>query len=128
MDNNNFIEKLAAQFGQSATVKNVFGEPIQAADKTIIPVVQIAYGCGGGYGQGKNKMPAAKELSGEGRHDFGEGAGGGGGMIARPKGVFEITENSTKFIPACTAKILIAGLVAGFLIKTILFRRRRKMT
>jgi len=58
MENGNFIEKLASQFGQSASVKNVYGEPIQAGDKTIIPVAQIAYGLGGGYGQGnKRKRP-----------------------------------------------------------------------
>ena len=58
MENVNFLEKLSSQFGQNATVKNVFGEPIQAGNKTIIPVAKIAYGLGGGYGQGKKKKLA----------------------------------------------------------------------
>jgi uncharacterized spore protein YtfJ len=41
MSNENFLEKLATQFSQSASVKNVYGEPVQAGDKTIIPVAQI---------------------------------------------------------------------------------------
>jgi len=59
MENGFFLEKLASLFGQNASVKNVFGEPIKAGDKTIIPVAQIAYGLGGGYGHGvKKKKPS----------------------------------------------------------------------
>ena len=56
METGNFIEKLASQFGQNASVKNVYGDPIQAGNKTIIPVARIAYGLGGGYGQGDKKL------------------------------------------------------------------------
>lgn len=38
MENENFIEKLASQFGQNASVKNVYGDPVQVGNKTIIPV------------------------------------------------------------------------------------------
>jgi uncharacterized spore protein YtfJ len=51
MANENFIEKLASGLGQTASVKNVFGEPIQVGDKKIIPVARITYGFGGGYGE-----------------------------------------------------------------------------
>ena len=92
MENGNFIEKLASQFGQSASVKNVYGEPVQAGDKTIIPVAQIAFGLGGGYGQGNKKkkpnLPAdnTNTASNEKEDNIGQGAGGGGGLYARPKG------------------------------------------
>lgn len=36
MGTENFIE--------NTTIKNVYGEPVRAGDKTIIPVAQIAYG------------------------------------------------------------------------------------
>ena len=51
MENGNFLEKMASQFGQNASVKNVYGEPVRAGEKIIIPVARIAYGLGGGYGQ-----------------------------------------------------------------------------
>lgn len=38
MENENFIENIATRLGQVASVKNVYGEPIVAGDKTIIPV------------------------------------------------------------------------------------------
>src|SRR5689334_5663472 len=97
MANENFLEKLAAQLAQSASVKNVYGEPIRAGDKTIVPVAQIAYGFGGGYGHGKNKMKPKTEPA-ETNQNGGEGAGGGGGIMAKPKGVYEITPTCTRFI------------------------------
>jgi uncharacterized spore protein YtfJ len=121
MNNENFIEKLASQFGQSASVKNVYGDPITAGDKTIIPVAHIAYGCGGGYGHGKKRGFADKA-----DNDIGEGAGGGGGMFAKAKGVYEITPTCTRFVPASGNKILVAGLVVGFILRGILFSRKKK--
>jgi hypothetical protein len=39
MENMNFLENLATRLGQNASVKNVYGEPVIAHDKTIIPVL-----------------------------------------------------------------------------------------
>src|SRR3954464_13471218 len=109
METPDFLENLASQFGVNASVKNVFGEPIQAGDKTIIPVAQIAYGLGGGYGQGPKKgklaMQNADDMQQNG--DKGEGAGGGGGMYAKPKGVYEVTPRGTRYIPAIDAKQIV---------------------
>jgi uncharacterized spore protein YtfJ len=117
MDNNNFIENIATPLQHNASVRNVFGEPITAQGKTIIPVAQIAFGFGGGFGQ-KNKPSVNDSSKGE------EGAGGGGGMFARPKGVYEVTDSGTRFIPVNnTMQLLLAGL-AGFLIRGWLLRRR----
>jgi uncharacterized spore protein YtfJ len=125
MGNENFIEKLAAQLGQSASVKNVYGEPIQAGDKTIVPVAQIAYGFGGGYGHGKNKLKQQKEPA-DINHEMGEGAGGGGGIVAKPKGVYEIAPTCTRFIPASGTKILVTGLAIGFIMRGLFSRKRNK--
>ena len=124
MDNENFIERLAAQFAQSASVKNVYGEPVQAGDKTIIPVAQIVYGYGGGYGRGKDKMKQ-KESSRVDGNSIGEGAGGGGGLVARAKGVYEITPTSTRFIPASGTKILLTGLLIGFVMRGFFFHKSK---
>jgi uncharacterized spore protein YtfJ len=121
MDNENFMERLAAQFAQSASVKNVYGEPVQAGDKTIIPVAQIAYGYGGGYGRGKDKMKQ-KESSRVDGNSVGEGAGGGG-LVAKAKGVYEVTPTSTRFIPASGTKILLTGLLIGFLMRGFFFHK-----
>lgn len=126
MENENFIEKLANQFGQRATVKNVFGEPIQAGDKTIIPVAQIAFGLGGGYGQGNKKYKQGQPTNSAeaaGENSIGHGAGGGGGLYARPKGVYEVTAGSTRFIPAGSTRQMIMGIAIGFLIKAWFFRK-----
>jgi uncharacterized spore protein YtfJ len=126
MDNTNFIEKLASQFGQNASVKNVYGEPIIAGEKTIIPVAQIAYGLGGGYGHGKNKLKQLNESQEANKEGItGEGSGGGGGMLAKPKGVYEITGAGTRFIPASGNKILVTGIVLGFILRGLFFSRKR---
>ena len=53
MENINFLENIAQRLGQTASVRNVYGEPKIVGDKTIIPVAQIMYGFGGGYGYGR---------------------------------------------------------------------------
>ena len=86
----------------SAAVKSVYGDPISAAGKTIIPVARIAYGFGVGSGKG----------SGPGLP--GEGEGGGGGVVAAPAGVFEVTGSHTRFVPLHESRnLLLAGLI-GF--------------
>lgn len=126
MANENFIEKLAAGFNGSASVKNVYGEPVQVGDKTIIPVACIAYGMGGGFGQGPKpgKMGTQEREPGQ-PAPVGEGAGGGGGMYAKAKGVFEITPKLTRFIPVNGAREILMGVAIGFLIKAFFFSRKR---
>jgi uncharacterized spore protein YtfJ len=101
MENTSFLESLAARFGQNASVKNVYGEPITAQGKTIVPVAHIAMGLGGGYGHG-NKNGKGKQLENTSliTKEIPEGAGAGGGMFATAKGVYKITDTGTKFIPA----------------------------
>ncbi len=82
---------------KSATVRSVFGDPVSAQGKTIIPVARIAYGFGGG--------------SGKGRQGPGEGQGAGGGVYAVPLGALEITDTGTRFISLYEKRrLLIAGL------------------
>src|SRR3954471_12126620 len=111
MENNNFLEALAARFGQNASVKNVYGEPITTQGRTIIPVAQIAMGLGGGHGQKNNKHKNAGTNREEPEDNKGEGAGAGGGMYATAKGVYEISEKSTRFIPANAMKQLLTSAV-----------------
>src|SRR5580765_6949991 len=111
MENINFLENFVAGLGQNATVKNVFGEPVIAHGKTIIPVATVLYGFGGGQGQGKKNPSNVKkqDQNEENEKPTGEGSGGGGGLIAKPKGVYEISDKCTRFIPAnYTRQLIIA--------------------
>jgi len=122
MKDENFLETLAASLNQSASAKNVFGEPVRAGDKVIIPVAQVMLGMGGGYGQGNQqnkqlRLPDPSRTVSSGQPETpAEGVGGGGGMRIVAKGVFEITPKATRFIPAHNLRQLLIVLTAGFLL------------
>lgn len=131
MENENFLAKFADKIGQNTSVKNVFGEPIQVGEKTIIPVAQIALGVGGGYGQmGKKNKKApysdSSETSSKDMQEDNEGAGGGVGMYAKAKGIYEITPTSTRFIPLQNMTQLLTSVAIGFLVSRWFFPRRVK--
>ena len=45
------LKTIADGFQSSATVKNVYGEPISKGDTTVIPVARLSYAFGGGGGR-----------------------------------------------------------------------------
>src|SRR5437762_13177403 len=61
------LQSLHENLAGRAQVKSVFGDPVTAGEKTIIPVAKIAYGFGAGAGTGGMGDTKPK------------GAGGGGG-------------------------------------------------
>ena len=87
----------------SANVKAVYGEPVVAQGKTIIPVAKIMYGYGGGAGTGGAGNSMAR----------GEGGGGGGGARAIPVGVVEVSDAGTRFVPISDRKKLAGAVVMG---------------
>lgn len=111
MDLEKYFDSLQERIANSAHVKTVFGEPVTAQGKTIIPVARIRYGFGGGMGRG----PSRNE------NQLGEGGGGGGGVIAHPVGVVEITAEGTRFVPIHNRRplraLLVLGLIAGYLLR-----------
>lgn len=121
------MEKLAAGLGQSGSIKNVMGEPIQVHHKTVIPVARVAYGFGGGFGNGRKTHPGQSTGAGDGTQSAVEqGAGGGGGVHVNLKGVYEITPVSTRFIPANPLRYVFIGMVAGFLLQAFLFPKKKR--
>ncbi|MDI7276718.1 MAG: spore germination protein GerW family protein [Anaerolineae bacterium] len=81
-----FFDAMASAIG----VDRVFGEPVRAGDRVVIPVAETSMGGGAGYGRGTG------DGEGEARGvRFGVGGGGGGGattravavVIAEPGGV-----------------------------------------
>ena len=89
-----------------ASVDAVFGQPVTAGEKVIIPIARVMYGFGLGFGEGADQEA--------GESDGGAGAGGGGGMGARPLGVIEITPERTRIEPYVNEQaVTLAGILFG---------------
>jgi uncharacterized spore protein YtfJ len=105
------IERLVSGVG----VRTVYGEPIQAGDRTIVPVARVGFGFGGGGGS----HPRPGE-------DGDEGGGGGGGGSTRPVGVVEITPAGTRFVPIHDRRALAGAFAVGVLVGLLLRARCRR--
>lgn len=108
-----YYQSFAEKLHHSAAVETAYGEPIQAAGRTIIPVARVAYGFGGG--------PATQ---GDG-DSVTEAAGGGGGVSTTPLGVFDVTPEGTRFIGTSGWKKAAGWLVVGVGVGFFLGRRSR---
>jgi uncharacterized spore protein YtfJ len=86
-----------------ASVKAIYGEPISAQGKTVIPVAKAMYAYGAGAGAGGVGDTSAR----------GEGGGGGGGGRAIPVGVIEISDQQTRFVPITDRTKLTGAVLAG---------------
>jgi uncharacterized spore protein YtfJ len=114
-----FLQSLSENLRGSANVKTVYGEPIQADGKTIIPVARVAYGLGGGYGKVDHRD------GNEQGDEVPVGQGGGGGVTVNPIGVFEVTQEQTRFIPLGGKKIKwAAAFFAGFVMAKLMSRKK----
>ena len=98
-----FLQSLKESVLGQANVKGIYGEPISAHEKTIIPVAKIMYGYGAGAGTGGVGDTSAR----------GEGGGGGGGVRAVPVGVIEVSNQQTRFVPITDRRKLTCALLAG---------------
>ena len=97
IDPKEMLETLVDHLAVTAQVQNVFGDPIEAHGKTIIPIARVSYCLGAG--------------------------GGGGGMVrARPVGALEITESGTRFVGLFDRQRA-AGFIAGGIVIGLLLRR-----
>lgn len=99
----------------TANVKSVYGEPIAAQGKTVIPVAKIIFGYGAGAGTG-----------GVGSGTRGEGGGGGGGARAIPVGVVEVSDRQTRFVPIGDRRKLAGAVAMGIGMGLLLAWRRRR--
>ncbi|MFZ0792600.1 MAG: spore germination protein GerW family protein [Candidatus Korobacteraceae bacterium] len=121
LDPKEILTALADRFSITGKVQNVFGEPIEAHGKTIIPVARVQYGLGAGGG-GENKSGADDAVG---------GSGGGGGVKVTPIGVLEITEAGARFVrffdPQMATGLIAGGIMIGLLVPAEV-RRQRSMT
>lgn len=93
------FEEVVRSIIDHAGAKTVYGEPISAHGKTILPVAKVRYGFGGGSGRSGNTEQ--------------HGVGGGGGLMAKPIGVVEVTQTDTRFIPITSSWPLVVGIALG---------------
>lgn len=107
------VARLSERFAATANARNVYGEPIKAHNRTIIPVAKVGYGVGAGAG---------------GREGEGSGGGGGGGVGAKPAGYIEITDRRARFVSFSASKKIVGaalfGFAVGFLLRHAGGRRR----
>jgi uncharacterized spore protein YtfJ len=110
------LQSLKESVLSQASVKAIYGEPISAHGKTVIPVARIMYGYGAGAGTGGVGDTRAR----------GEGGGGGGGVRTIPVGVIEVSDQPTRFVPITDRKKLTGVVLAGIGFGMWLGWRRRR--
>lgn len=108
MDVKESVQSIIDKLSASADVKRIYGEPIEKNGKTIIPVASISYGVAGGSGK-KND-----------HDDQAGGEGTAGGIKAKPVGVLEITDDSTRFIRVDQVQVLIGIFLMAWTAKGLL--------
>lgn len=110
MDTGKMAEELK-ELRERSGVKQVFGEPYQVGDKTFIPVAQVTWGGGYGYGEApESGRPGAEAAPAPGeRTRGGGGAGFGGGAWAKPLALIEVSAEGTKVRPIIDQTLVIVG-------------------
>ena len=124
-----FVGRLAERVGAHASVKAVFGEPIQREGLVVVPVAKVRWGFGGGAGRGSLPGAAAASTEAAGEPELegttpggGSGQGGGGGVTADPIGWLEITDDGAEFKPIVAAMPSPAFMLATTLGASMLVR------
>jgi uncharacterized spore protein YtfJ len=110
------LQSLKESVTSQASVKTLYGEPISAHEKTIIPVAKIMFAYGAGAGSGGVGENSTK----------GEGGGGGGGVRAIPVGVIEVSTGQTRFVPITSRKKLVAASLGGIVVGALIGWLRRR--
>ena len=105
MDIPQLLHSIAERVSGSASVKNVYGDPVVVGNRTVIPAAQVRYAFGGGGG-GKGEAEAGDR----------NGGGGGGRVSARPCGALEVTPEGTRFIAFDNRRTTGAALALGFIL------------
>ena len=119
MDIQELFRSVSERVQSSASVKAVYGEPIMAEGKTIVPVARVRYGFGAGGG---SRAGEASAEEGEERQDT--GGGGGGGVDVTPVGFIELTSEKTRYVSFEDRSKIIRAVFLGALVGMFLLRKR----
>ncbi|WP_049574987.1 GerW family sporulation protein [Nonomuraea sp. SBT364] len=109
------IMRLVQQATDAASIRRVFGDPIEHGDLMIIPVAKVAHGGGGGQGD----------------VGHGESSGAGYGVHATAAGVFVVKDGDVRWQPAVDVNRIVLGgqavaVVLLLTLRAILKRRGRR--
>ena len=109
----NLLDSLA-DLREKANVNAVFGEPVTAEGRIIIPVAKVAYCFGMEVG---HETVAGGETAEKSTEDVG-GSGGGGAVLAHPLAVVEVTPEGTRVEPIVDEQkvTLAATLLTGWVV------------
>jgi len=112
-DERRLSERLVQRIGRAASAEAVFGQPVAAHGRTVVPVARtyFALGAGGGWGEGKagQREPGLGRAAGEGG-----GAGGAGWTVA--SGYIELSPEGTRYVAFSDRGTRVLGAVAGLLL------------
>jgi uncharacterized spore protein YtfJ len=106
MDLQQLLQSMAERVSASASVKNVYGDPVTVGNRIVIPVAQVGYAFGGGGGGARGDEEVQR----------GGGGGGGARVSARPYGALEVTPEGTRFLAFEDRRTIGAALAIGFLL------------
>ncbi|GAC1564861.1 MAG: hypothetical protein NVS3B14_00820 [Ktedonobacteraceae bacterium] len=99
------LEQVLGHLVSSASVDNVFGQPVERDGVTVIPCSEISVGLGMGTGSGPVD---------ERGNSTGSGGGGGGGSQGRPIAVIVISKEGVRVEPVLDlTKVALASLTTG---------------
>ena len=104
------LQRIGQTVGDKANVSTVFGDPVERAGITVIPVAKARFGFGGGGGGGAR---GSQE---------GSGGGGGGGVVVSPVGYIEVREGTARFKRISSPVDLLALVAAASLAAAALRR------
>ena len=78
------MTKILERLEKFLQTKTVIGEPMQVGNVTLIPIISVSFGLGGGGGDSKGE-------------DSGEGGGAGGSVV--PKAILVIKGDEVSMMP-----------------------------
>jgi uncharacterized spore protein YtfJ len=107
------VLSLSEKVAITASARNVYGEPIHAHNRTIVPVAKFGYGLG-----------ATSDGRDGDKADGGSGGGGGGAKLA---GYVELTEDGARYVPFATPRQIPPAALAGIGLGYLLGRVRRQV-
>jgi uncharacterized spore protein YtfJ len=112
------LDRLGERIGTQASVKAVFGEPVERGDVTVIPVARVRWGLGAGTGTGPVDAAAANGDA------AGSGSGAGGGAMADPMGYLEVRPTGATYVPLGSAYpnpalVLAVGISLGIVVRAL---------
>ena len=106
------LKRIGQTVGDKAKASTVFGEPVERAGVTVIPVAKARFAFGGGGGEGAR---GGQE---------GSGGGGGGGALVSPVGYIELREGKAQFrrisSPADVLALVAAAALTAIAVKRLL--------